>query len=234
MGSRAGLHEVSATAQCAGEVAERRRDECVIGPEQLHADRQRAAVVRDARLGIAAAVDGHGEVVQQRGDPRVIAAEALGRRGDRALPATSALRGSERGPRAFAADTKHSFAFDPTPYMGALTNGVVGSQKAFKVYSATLHQHLLGSRSKIEILHENAPTECLLDIPRWDFHWQRSYGFKTPKVCRPGDRLNVECPWDNSAEAQPVIDGVKRPPQDVNWGEGTASEMCLGVLYITE
>jgi len=82
MGSRAGLHEVSATAQCAGEVAERRRDECVIGPEQLHADRQRAAVVRDARLGIAAAVDGHGEVVQQRGDPRVIAAEALGRRGD--------------------------------------------------------------------------------------------------------------------------------------------------------
>ncbi len=135
---------------------------------------------------------------------------------------------------AFAADTKHAFAFDPTPYMGALTGGIVGSQKAFKVYSATLHQHLLGSRSKIEILHDNAPNECLLDIPRWDFHWQRSYGFKTPKVFRPGDRLNVECHWDNSAEAQPVIDGMKRPPHDVNWGEGTASEMCLGVLYITE
>lgn len=135
---------------------------------------------------------------------------------------------------AFAQDTKHSFAFDPTPYMGALTQGVVGSQKAFKVYSASLHQHLLGSRSKVEILHDNAPNECLLDIPRWDFHWQRSYGFTQPKIFRPGDRLNVECHWDNSAESQPVIDGIKGMPKDVNWGEGTGSEMCLAVLYITE
>ena len=135
---------------------------------------------------------------------------------------------------AFAKDTKHSFAFDPTPYMGSLTQGVVGSQKAFKVYSASLHQHLLGSRSKVEILHDDAPNECLLDIPRWDFHWQRSYGFTQPKVFRPGDRLNVECHWDNSAEAQPVIDGIKGLSKDVNWGEGTGSEMCLAVLYITE
>ena len=135
---------------------------------------------------------------------------------------------------AYAKDTKHSFAFDPTPYMGAITGGVVGSNKAFKVYSASLHQHLLGASSRVEILHDNAPTECLLDVPRWDFHWQRGYGFKTPKVFRPGDRLNVECHWDNSAEAQPVIDGIKGAPRDVNWGEGTGSEMCLGVLYITE
>ncbi len=135
---------------------------------------------------------------------------------------------------AFAADTRHSFAFDPTPYMGTITSGVVGSNKAFKLYSASLHQHLLGTRSKIEILHDNAPTECLLDVPRWDFHWQRGYGFKSPKVFRPGDRLNLECHWDNSAQAQPVIDGQKAMPRDVNWGEGTGSEMCLGVIYISE
>ena len=135
---------------------------------------------------------------------------------------------------AFAKDTRYSFAFDPTPYMGAITGGVIGSGMAFKVYSASLHQHLLGTSSKLEILRDNQPNECLLNVPRWDFHWQRSYGFKTPKVFRPGDRLNVECHWDNSAEAQPVLDGQKRVPREVNWGEGTDSEMCLGVLYISQ
>jgi hypothetical protein len=118
--------------------------------------------------------------------------------------------------------------------MGVLTNGVVGSQKAFRIYSASLHQHLRGSTSRIEVLHDNAPTECLLNIPRWDFHWQRSYGFKTTKIFRPGDRLNISCSWDNSAEAQPVIDGQKVISQPLNWGEGTTDEMCLGMLYITE
>jgi hypothetical protein len=135
---------------------------------------------------------------------------------------------------AFAANTTYSFAFDPTPYMGVLTNGVIGSQKAFRIYSASLHQHLRGSTSRIEVLHDHAPTECLLDIPRWDFHWQRSYGFKTTKIFRPGDRLNISCSWDNSAEAQPVIDGQKVLPQALNWGESTTDEMCLGMLYITE
>lgn len=144
------------------------------------------------------------------------------------------IRKQTMGIPAFAKDTKHSFAYDPTPYMGLLTGGTIGSNLAFRIYSANLHQHLLGSTSRLEILHDNAPTECLLDIPRWDFHWQRSYGLKTTKVFRPGDRLNVECHWDNSADAQPVIDGVKAMPRDVNWGEGTGSEMCLGVLYISE
>src|SRR6185436_8942396 len=79
---------------------------------------------------------------------------------------------------AFEKDVSHSFAYDPTPYMGAITRGAIPSGVGLRVYSASLHQHLLGTSSRLEILRGDGETkECLLDITRWDFHWQRSFGF---------------------------------------------------------
>jgi hypothetical protein len=64
--------------------------------------------------------------------------------------------------------------------------------------------------------------ECLLSIPRWDFNWQSSYSFAEPIEFHPGDQLHLECEWNNEAGAETV-----------NWGDGTADEMCLGVYYVT-
>ena len=43
----------------------------------------------------------------------------------------------------------------------------------------------------------------------------------------PGDKLYLECHWDNSGGNQTGA------PKDTLWGEGTGDEMCLGVVYIT-
>ena len=110
-------------------------------------------------------------------------------------------------------DVEHSFTFDPTPY---ITDG-----QAFTMYSAGLHMHTLGTSGKLEIQRAGGETECLLDIPRWDFHWQGGYGFAEPKRFEPGDKLRIECHWDNPT------------PNDVTWGEGTGDEMCLGGFYLT-
>jgi len=40
----------------------------------------------------------------------------------------------------------------------------------------------------------------------------------------PGDSIRVECHWNNSAPGA----------VDVNWGEGTGDEMCLGLFYMTQ
>jgi hypothetical protein len=122
----------------------------------------------------------------------------------------------------------HGFSYDPTkvPFFGFMG-------KAITIHSATLHMHELGSGGTISILRQDGSTECLLDIPRWDFGWQRGYGFKEPTILHPGDRLALECHWDNSPDNQVVVDGEKLMPQDVHWGEGTQDEMCLGVFYIT-
>jgi hypothetical protein len=79
----------------------------------------------------------------------------------------------------------------------------------------------------------NGTSECLVNIPNYDFEWQRSYGFKQPVVAHPGDQLRLECHWDNSPNNQIVVDGQKLPTKDVYWGEGTTDEMCLGIFYVT-
>lgn len=135
---------------------------------------------------------------------------------------------------AFAKETTHAFEMDPTPYLGLVAAGQIPSGEAIRIYSASLHQHTLGTRGRTEIIRADGTKECLLDIPRWNFHWQRSYPFTKPKVLRPGDKLALNCSWDNSVEAQQTIDGVKQMPREVNWGEGTFDEMCLGVFYISK
>jgi len=127
------------------------------------------------------------------------------------------------------ADVRHAFSFAPASYLGLITGDRLPSGP-FKVYGAALHQHLRGTRSRLEIQRASGARECLLDIPHWDFHWQGSYALRTPKPVGVTDSISIECHWDNSAANQP--DGL--PPRDLNWGERTQDEMCLGFLYITQ
>lgn len=121
-------------------------------------------------------------------------------------------------------DVRHRFAFDMAPVLENVTRGVFRNNEAFTVHGSALHMHTLGTKGRLEIERKTGGTECMLDIPRWDFHWQGSYQFTQPKLVKPGDRLALECHWDNS------LPGAR----DVNWGEGTSDEMCLGVFYMTQ
>ena len=86
----------------------------------------------------------------------------------------------------------------------------------------------------MRVEHGDDSESCLLEIPRWDFNWQGSYGFTQPARVEPGDAMSIACTWDNSPENQPVVDGSKMPPTDINWGEGTNDEMCLGTIYMAK
>ncbi|KYF72365.1 hypothetical protein BE15_06965 [Sorangium cellulosum] len=93
--------------------------------------------------------------------------------------------------------------------------------------------HTRGRRARLEIERAGGRSACVLDIPRWDFHWQGSCTLAAPEVLNPGDTLSIERPWDNTPENQPFIDGQPRGPTDVVWGEGTNDEMCLGTFCMT-
>ena len=90
------------------------------------------------------------------------------------------------------------------------------------------HMHTLGTRLVTRI--EDGDT--LINIPRWDFHWQQAYQFKETVTVRKTDTLTLECQYDNSYANQPVIDGMQQMPRDVTWGEGTLDEMCLTFLTL--
>lgn len=96
------------------------------------------------------------------------------------------------------------------------------------VIAVSPHMHMLGT----SIVSELEGKQILVDIPRWDFHWQYSYRFKESLNVRGTDTLKLTCTYDNSYANQPVINGEKQMPRDVSWGEGTLDEMCLTFLSI--
>lgn len=96
------------------------------------------------------------------------------------------------------------------------------------VYGNGPHMHLRGTRVVTSV--EEGP--ILLEIPRWNFHWQLGYQFREPYRMRPQDTFVVECDFDNSFANQPVVDGQRQPPQDLKWGESTKDEMCVSFLYV--
>jgi hypothetical protein len=96
----------------------------------------------------------------------------------------------------------------------------------------TGHMHLLGRTLQTEVVRGNGDRECALSIPDWDFAWQGSYLLAEENwiVVESGDAIELTCVHDNSAENQPMVDGVQVEPRDVAWGEGTLDEMCLVYL----
>jgi hypothetical protein len=123
---------------------------------------------------------------------------------------------------AHSQDVVHSVTLDPLSIVSLVTGGEISGGKPLTVYSAGLHLHTLGERAVTRLERADGNSECLLDVPRWNFHWQGNYNFTTPKQIAPGDEIYLECQWDNPGDT------------DVGWGEGTNDEMCLGLYYLTE
>jgi hypothetical protein len=93
------------------------------------------------------------------------------------------------------------------------------------------HMHLHGTKIKVEVVHAGGATDCAIDIPAWDFHWQQFYYYQQPTLVVAGDTVRISCTYDNSPESQPLVDGVRLPPAELRWGEKTTDEMCLNYLY---
>jgi len=137
------------------------------------------------------------------------------------------LRGDAMAIPAGEADVRHAWSFPLSLYVA----GLGGEAGPLLLHAAALHLHQLGTRASIRI--DRAEDACVLEIPRWDFHWQSIFDLRQPIRIEPGEEVILECHWDNTPENQMVIDGARLPAQDVAWGEGTRDEMCLGILYVT-
>jgi hypothetical protein len=119
-------------------------------------------------------------------------------------------------------DSMHQFDADFTPVLPVLSD--MKDNLPVTMWSSAIHMHTHGTHGRIEIVRQTSGArECLLDVPRWDFHWQGGYVFQEQKTFNPGDQIHLECHFDNSTGTT-----------DLNWGEGTGDEMCLGSFFITQ
>lgn len=107
------------------------------------------------------------------------------------------------------------------------------------------HEHYVGTQVKVTIHHDTPAKgqpqdECLLNIPKWDFNWQRGYQYDTtidklPTVAGK-DVVHVKCTYNNSmsnpAVARSLAEQGLSAPRKVVLGETTLDEMCLAPIVI--
>jgi hypothetical protein len=100
------------------------------------------------------------------------------------------------------------------------------------VRAAAGHMHLLGRSIRLT-LNPGTPRETvLLDVPNYDFDNQGATWLARPVAVAAGDTIRVSCTYDTALRARlPELSAL--PPRYVVWGEGTADEMCLGILTVT-
>jgi hypothetical protein len=116
------------------------------------------------------------------------------------------------------------FSYDPT--------AVFNHGRAMDIHNVMVHMHELGSIGRIGIERADGTWECLLNIADWDFHWMADYYLDAPVHLEPGDKLYVECHWDNTAANQKIVNGVLQEPRTIGWG--TDEEMCGAVVLFSE
>ncbi|GAA4439790.1 monooxygenase [Phytohabitans houttuyneae] len=100
------------------------------------------------------------------------------------------------------------------------------------IHATAGHMHLLGRSIKIE-LNPGAPgAKVLLDVPRYNFDDQAIRPLPAPIEIKKDDVVRVTCTHDAGLRA--MLPQLKQlPPRYVVWGDGTADEMCLGLLIGT-
>jgi hypothetical protein len=101
--------------------------------------------------------------------------------------------------------------------------------KAGTIVRVGAHMHLLG-RTLTMVLNPGTPSQqTILDVPDYNFHYQRAYNLKTPIPVVPGDKIQVTCTYDPTLRQElPSLRNL--PPQFITWGDGSSDEMCLGLV----
>lgn len=100
------------------------------------------------------------------------------------------------------------------------------------VFAAAGHMHLLGRSITVDLNPDTPGERRLLDVQNYDFDRQGSKPLPEPVEVKKGDILRVTCTHDTSLRTKlPALQDLE--PRYITWGEGTADEMCLGILTLS-
>jgi len=86
------------------------------------------------------------------------------------------------------------------------------------------HMHLLGKSYKVWYETAQGDSINLINIPHWDFHWQKYYTFQSIVKIPAGSVIKSEGVYDNTINNH---DNPNSPPIDVSRGPFTTDEMFL-------
>ena len=100
-------------------------------------------------------------------------------------------------------------------------------QRDVELISFMPHMHVRGKSMKYEVFYpDNQKRQTLLDVPRYNFHWQTLYVLKKPLKIPSGSRIKVTGHFDNSERNMHNPD----PRKVVRQGSATYDEMMIGFV----
>ena len=89
------------------------------------------------------------------------------------------------------------------------------------LYTAVVHAHYRGTYSKLEIRYPSGEQKVILNVPFYDFNWQRMYEFAEPVAIPAGSKLIATYIYDNSKRNPANPD----PNKEITWGDQSFEEM---------
>jgi hypothetical protein len=133
---------------------------------------------------------------------------------------------------------RNSVLMDPCLQIPANTKSYTASMskvvdRDMLIYSLTPHSHFRGDASSFVAEYPDGTKETLLSVPKYDFNWQTTYAFATPKAIPKGTKITHSTTYDNSSLNKANPD----PNITVHWGEQTWEEMLYGNMsfrYVDE
>ena len=98
-----------------------------------------------------------------------------------------------------------------------------------KVVSVQPHMHLRGKAMRIEAVLPGSAAKPVIDVPRYDFHWQTTYFLREPMALPEGSKLNCTAWFDNSPNNRYNPDATRAVP----WGDQSWDEMHIGFVEVS-
>lgn len=89
------------------------------------------------------------------------------------------------------------------------------------LHTVVVHAHYRGTYSKLEILYPTGKRETILNVPFYDFNWQRQYEFAKPIDIPAGSKVIATYIYDNSKRNPANPD----PSKEIVWGDQSFEEM---------
>lgn len=99
-----------------------------------------------------------------------------------------------------------------------------------RIVGISPHGHLLTVSQTLTLERPDGTRKVLLNVPRFDFNWQRMYTFREPIPLAKGSKVHVSSLMDNTNgnPANPF-----KPPKAIFMGENTTDEMVFPFVALT-
>lgn len=92
------------------------------------------------------------------------------------------------------------------------------------------HMHYRGYDANFKLVYPDGRTEEILNVPNYQFNWQKTYDFKEPLFIPAGTEMVFRGTFDNT-EMNPYNPDAS---QTISWGEQTWQEMFFGFFRYVE